>query len=111
MRPEHLSELDRTEFGKLFVDGKSLTVQKFRDVLKECILKQDEHYTYLLLGIENQTDVHYAMPVKNMVYDALNYDRQVTEQRRRHEALKDLFWCRGMGCRRTCYRHASVLYH
>ena len=34
---------------------------------------------YVVLGAENQAKVHYAMPVKDMLYDALNYARQVAE--------------------------------
>ena len=40
----------------------------------------------MLLGIENQTDIHYAMPVKNAIYDALQYGRQVSEIVARHRA-------------------------
>ena len=32
---------------------------------------------YVILGIENQSHVHYAMPVKNMLYDAMEYANQV----------------------------------
>ena len=38
---------------------------------------QDSHANYVILGVENQMEVHYAMPVRNMVYDALQYDKQV----------------------------------
>ena len=40
---------------------------------------QVEHITttYQLLGVENQTNVHYAMPVRNMLYDAISYTNQV----------------------------------
>lgn len=31
----------------------------------------------MLLGIENQSNIHYAMPVKNMVYDSLQYATQI----------------------------------
>ena len=41
--------------------------------------------TYVLLGIENQTRIHYAMPVRNIIYDALQYGKQVEEIARRHE--------------------------
>ena len=40
----------------------------------------------MLLGIENQTDIHYAMPVKNAIYDALQYGRQVSEIAAKHRA-------------------------
>ena len=28
---------------------------------------------YVLYGAENQAEIHYAMPVKNNLYDALEY--------------------------------------
>lgn len=40
-------------------------------------MKCDDQMVYLLFGIENQSDIHYAMPVKSMVYDALSYAGQV----------------------------------
>ena len=85
IRPENLVEQDPVEIGiiplELYDNEK---VQKFRDVLKECVLMQDEKVAYLLLGIENQSDVHYAMPVRNMIYDALNYGKQVSDIARKH---------------------------
>ena len=54
-------------------------IQKYRDVLKSVVMMQDEKASYLLLGIENQTEVHYAMPVRNMLYDAMQYGKQVSE--------------------------------
>ena len=51
--------------------------QKHRDLLKFAAMMQDSHANYVILGAENQMEVHYAMPVRNMVYDALQYDKQV----------------------------------
>ena len=65
--------------------------QKIRDVLKECIVMEDEKYSYLILGIENQSFIHYAMPVENMIYDALNYGKQASEKARDHRSDKDLY--------------------
>ena len=45
--------------------------QKHRDLLKFAAMMQDSHANYVILGVENQMEVHYAMPVRNMVYDAL----------------------------------------
>ena len=81
--PAQLQELDTTEialpFGAQDEDGKPQedAVQKYRDVLKSAVIKEDGEAAYILLGIENQTDIHYAMPVRNAVYDALQYGRQV----------------------------------
>ena len=53
-------------------------VQKYLDPLKTATIMEDGEATYKLLGIENQTEVHYAMPVRNMLYDAMQYNQQVT---------------------------------
>ena len=47
--------------------------------------------SYVLLGIENQTDVHYAMPVRNAIYDALQYGRQVADIAAEHRRNKKDF--------------------
>ena len=84
--PKQLQELDTTEialpFGSQDEEGKQPeeAVQKYRDVLKSAIIKQDDEAAYILLGIENQTDIHYAMPVRNIIYDALQYGKQLDTQ-------------------------------
>lgn len=44
--------------------SESKPVQKYRDLLKSAAIMEDGEAAYVLLGIENQTEVHYAMPVK-----------------------------------------------
>lgn len=81
IRPENLKELDTTELVQLVASEKNQkkeAVQKYRDILKSAVIMQDQSATYLVLGIENQSEVHYAMPVRNMIYDALQYGTQVT---------------------------------
>lgn len=90
IRPSNLSVDDPTELGVIFNENNKEVVQKARDILKQCVFMKDEKYCYLILGIENQTDVHYAMPVKNMIYDALNYGQQVTEKAKLHREKKDI---------------------
>ena len=53
------------------------THQRYRDILKSAVIKQHGDTIYAVLGIENQSDIHYAMPVRNFVYDAMQYARQV----------------------------------
>ena len=85
IEPEKLKELDTTEITVPFGDGDAgEAVQKYRDILKSAVIKQDETASYVLLGIENQTDIHYAMPVRNMIYDALQYGKQVSDVSARH---------------------------
>ena len=78
INPEKLSVKDVTEIALPYgTNGKITAVQKHRDVLKSAIIMEDSNAAYLLLGIENQTDINNAMPVKNMLYDSLQYSYQV----------------------------------
>ncbi len=84
IQPDKLKELDTTELAVPFaVDNtdnrQSEAVQKYRDILKMTTVMTDDTAAYVLLGVESQTDVHYAMPVRNIIYDALQYGKQVTE--------------------------------
>ena len=94
VKPALLQELDTTEIAIPFaLDEEENTteeaVQKYRDVLKSTVVMQDSKVSYILLGVENQTDVHYAMPVRNIIYDALQYGKQVSEVARRHKNQGD----------------------
>ena len=63
---------------------------KHLDPTEIAIIPDDAKANYLLLGIENQSDIHYALPVKNMNYDALNYGRQVADIAKEHRKKKDI---------------------
>ena len=88
--PEELRELDPTEASMIEEKSTVFTNQKIRDILKSCTIKHGRHTTMVLLGIENQAAVHYAMPVRNFLYDALNYNAQVRDVRKRHRKKTDL---------------------
>ncbi len=86
----NLQPLDTTEIGIPHgKDMESTPVQYYRDVLKSVNAMMDEDAAYLLLGIEAQSNVHYAMPVRNMVYDSLQYAKQVEETVQKHRKKKD----------------------
>ena len=88
--PGKLRELDPAELAMPYgADKKSEPVQKYRDILKGLAAMEDGERAYLLLGIENQTHVHYAAPVKGMLYDALQYARQIEQTGRRHREKKE----------------------
>lgn len=74
----NLHELDSTEVTIIPQIGKGIiNFQKYRDILKEALIMQDDNNSYILLGIENQSVVHYAMPVRNMLYNAMTYEKQL----------------------------------
>lgn len=70
-----LVECDTT-YSELIV-GKELfeSLERIRDVIKMTAF----HTEFVLLGIENQNKVHYAMPLRTMMYDALGYVKQCKE--------------------------------
>ena len=87
--PDTLHPLDTTVLAVPYGSGTSeVPVQKFRDEFKSLNVMHDDSRIYLLLGIENQSEAHYAMPVKNMVYDALEYAGQVENSARSHREAK-----------------------
>ncbi len=88
--PEKLHSLNTTVIGAPYgADGAGVPVQKFRDVLKYMVAMEDDTAAYLLFGVENQSEIHYAMPVRNMVYDALQYAAQVDLASKSHRKEKN----------------------
>ena len=105
VEPERLREVDTTEIALPFGsqengNGNSQSsemVQKYRDILKSAVVMQEDEVAYILLGIENQTDIHYAMPVRNMIYDALQYGKQVADTAANHRKSDKSFRKRTSG--------------
>lgn len=85
IKAENLHPMDTTELVLPFgSDSTSAPAQKYRDVLKQLTAMSDGKNAYLILGIENQSNVHYAMPVRNMLYDAMQFSSQVEASARSH---------------------------
>lgn len=89
IKAETLIEKDSTEVLSILVDGREEQFQKWRDLIKGTVIKRNKDMVFVLIGIENQSDIHYAMPVKNMIYDALNYGSQVKKTAKRHRKNHD----------------------
>ncbi|NLM17103.1 MAG: Rpn family recombination-promoting nuclease/putative transposase [Candidatus Riflebacteria bacterium] len=79
IKPEDLQELDTSELVLPFSGKKLISVQRYRDIFKSLTLKTTGKAIYALVGIENQTHIHYAMPVRDMLYAALRYSKQVQD--------------------------------
>ena len=90
IKPEDLKECDTTEVLSVFgIDKKQIVKQKWRDLLKSVSVKHTGQMYVIFIGAEAQTDSHYAMPGKTMIYDALNYGEQVNESKNIHRNNKD----------------------
>ena len=85
LHPDELKDMDTASivlpYGE---DGAPLPKQKARDVLK-LALKTDGKAAYCILGVENQSKVHTAMPVRNMLYDAMTLAEQVAAAANSHK--------------------------
>jgi len=51
--------------------------KKLRDLLKRCIIKNDKLAKYIIFGIENQITYDKYMVLRCLMYDALEYKRQI----------------------------------
>lgn len=64
--------------------AKYIGLQRYRDVQKRLVIRQAKDTVYVLICLENQSEIHYAMPIRNMLNDALNYARQVETLSKQH---------------------------
>ena len=83
VRKEDVQELDPRETGRL---GRRPGVQKYRDSIRRVVLGA----RFVLIGLEHQDQVHYAMPVRVMLQDAAEYDRQLRRIRRANRRVGGL---------------------
>ena len=90
IKQKDLKEQDPTEIAVMRKMGKAFPSQKMRDILRKCTIRRSKYATLVLLGIEGQSDVSYIMPVRDYLYDALNYADQVETIRKNHTEAKDL---------------------
>ena len=79
IKPNFLHPLNTAEIVVPYGGGAKVAIHKERDLLKIFAAMYDDKAAYCILGIESQTHIHYAMPVRSMLYDALNYTNQVCE--------------------------------
>lgn len=85
--PERLHRVNTTALTVPYgADGASVPIQKFRDEFMCLGAMEDSSAVYLLIGSEYQVEQHYAMPVKDMVYDAASYASQVEAAAASHRA-------------------------
>lgn len=85
--PGGLHELDTHESKVMGIDRKEAkAIWKDRDLLR----MYKEHCALAIIGIENQSDIHYCMPVRCFLYDALNYEEQRGKIKKAHDKAKDL---------------------
>ena len=51
------------------------TLKRSHDIVKKCSLGME----FIILAVEDQNRVHYAMPLRTMIYDAMGYLKEYQE--------------------------------
>ncbi len=65
-------------------------IHRLRDAVRMTSVMTDDQCAYVIIGMEAQTNTHYAMAVRNIVYDGLQYAQQVEVLQSEHKVKGDL---------------------
>lgn len=73
-------ELEKKDAKELIKDKNGIwqNIERNRDI----VMKWDDGINLVILACENQEKVHYAMPVRTMLYDGLSYAEQIRHLRK-----------------------------
>ncbi len=71
--PENLREMDTDTSGVIVSKEYRESIIRNRDILKGAVIGTK----LIILGEENQVEVDYTMPLRTMVYDGLNYTKEI----------------------------------
>ena len=87
-------ETDKKEAKELISskDGKLKNIERNRDI----VMKWKDGVNLAILACENQERIHYAMPVRTMLYDGLSYAEQIRQLRRKNKMLDSDEFLSGM---------------
>ena len=80
LKSEILEEMGTDVSGVIEMKDYKETLSRTRDVIKKTAYGVE----FVVLGIENQQHIHYAMPLRHMIYDAMGYLKE-----RLHAIIKD----------------------
>ena len=71
--PNYLEPEDSAYAETIIKNNNTVKINKYRDIVRRT--KQG----HLIIGIEDQDKIHYAMPVRKMLYDSLSYTAELSE--------------------------------
>ena len=84
LRPEELQEMDTDVSGIIQLKDHAESLMRIRDVVKKMAFGVE----FVVFGIESQQNIHYAMPLRTMLYDGMGYLKEYQEITRSHKAEK-----------------------
>lgn len=83
--PDNLEETDTDLSNIIELKTYRETLERSRDVIKKTAYGVD----FVIMGTENQQNIHYAMPLRVMLYDALGYLKEYQEISRSNKKTSD----------------------
>lgn len=84
LNPADLMEVDTDVSSMVKFNNHAETVQKVLDVVKKTAYGVD----FVIWGLENQSKIHYAMPLRHMIGDSFSYLKEYNEIAARNRAEK-----------------------
>ncbi|MDO4521850.1 MAG: transposase [Eubacteriales bacterium] len=79
-----IEDSDASEY--MLSEDSRTKMEGYRDIVR----KVSADAGFALIGIEDQTEIHYAMPLRVLIWDAMCYDEQLRGIARMHAEKKDL---------------------
>ena len=90
IKPEVLEDGNTVATSYIYKgDDFRLTFERTRDVRKVTRKNSGDNTCYMVFGAENQSQLHYAMPVKAMTYDVLEYICQIENRKKTFRAISE----------------------
>lgn len=87
IRPEELEDADTEESSILEHRDYSRSIQASRDNIKICKRSVTYGVELVMLGLEHQEHIHYAMPMRVMGYDYSAYKKQYDRNARQNDLI------------------------
>lgn len=84
VKAEELQEMDTDVSDLLEIKEYKETLERTRDIVKKSAYGMD----FMVLGIENQKNVSYTMPLRVMLYDVLGYLKEYQEFAKKNQGEK-----------------------
>lgn len=75
LKAKDLQEMDTDASGTIQVKNRELSLRRARDVVKKMAYGAE----FAVLGVESQKNIHYAMPLRTLLYDGLGYLKEYQE--------------------------------
>ncbi|MCI8483634.1 MAG: hypothetical protein HFH41_04755 [Lachnospiraceae bacterium] len=85
LKPEALEEIDTDMSGILQFKEYEESLVRARDVVKKSAFGVE----FVVFGLESQQRIHYAMPLRTLLYDGLGYLKEYQELAHFHKEAKD----------------------